>query len=92
MRVWAFKIREGDMLGRFHVKRDFKIYVDWRPNAIQKERWSVTVSLWGVRETGTGPTCASALIALYTLVSENYASIREYQEFLQASCMIRRRI
>lgn len=91
MRIWAFKIHNGDIFGRFSVHREFKIYVDWMPRSALKNRWRVHVSFGGMHEYGYGSTLASALIALYTVISENYASIYEYQKYLQASYMIRHR-
>ena len=92
MRVWAVKIHKGEMFGRFVVCREFKLYFDWFPRNSLKYRWKVSTVMKGVCECGFGSTLSSSIISLYTVLSENYASVMEYQDFLRASTIVRHRV
>ena len=83
MRVWAFRICEGDVFGRFYVRRPFKIYVEWNPLNNRGRRWKVFISKYGFREQAVGNTLASALASLYYVISNNYAYIDVYQNLFK---------
>ena len=82
MRLYAFRFKYGQFYGRFHVRNDFKIYVDWRIRELPANRWKVSVNIQGKREYATGPTLASALTTLYTYISQDYSSLNEYGNIL----------
>ena len=93
MLVWFYKMKERDTFGRFYVTKSFAILLDWNPyDRGLNNRWKASVSLKGMQEFGVGRSPASALISLYTVISENYASIDEYHFFLKTNNLVRHRI
>ena len=86
-------MRTGEWYGRFRIISSFNIFIDWSPfKRGWGNRWMAIVSIRGLREFAVGRTLTVALVSLYSLVSENYATFEEYHKALKPSSWINRRI
>lgn len=92
MRVWAFKVKEGALFGRFYVLREFKIYIDWFPTHSEKYKWRATTHIFGINENSTGNTLAEAVANIYAVISENYGTIPDYQKAFRSLGMMTHRL